>query len=85
MVAFSQTNNLGIGLSILEIKRLIIDGIGINEVQYRNFNFIGDTEQVLIRTGLGYNLTENNNNILLGAAFIYSEPYLANSDTKTSF
>ncbi|AKP69068.1 hypothetical protein CG08_0740 [Riemerella anatipestifer] len=54
-------------------------------MQYRNFNFIGDTEQVLIRTGLGYNLTENNNNILLGAAFIYSEPYLANSDTKTSF
>lgn len=32
-----------------------------HEVQYRNFNFIGDTEQLLLRTGIGYNLTENNN------------------------
>ena len=56
-----------------------------HEVQYRNFNFIGDTEQLLLRTGLGYNLTENNNNILVGYAFIYNEPYLANSDQKTNF
>ena len=55
-----------------------------HEVQYRNFNFIGDTEQLLLRTGLGYNLTENNNNIHLGYAFIYSEPYLINSDQKTN-
>ena len=41
-----------------------------NEVQYRNFNFIGDLQQLLLRTGIGYNLTENNNNILLGYGFI---------------
>ncbi len=35
-----------------------------NEVQYRNFNFAGDLEQLLLRTGLGYNLSENNNNVL---------------------
>src|SRR5664279_2673511 len=46
-----------------------------NEVQYRNYNFIGDLEQLVFRTGIGYNLTENNNNVLLGYAFIYSEPY----------
>jgi hypothetical protein len=56
-----------------------------HEVQYRNFNFIGDTEQLLLRTGLGYNLSENNNNIHLGYAFIYSEPYMANTEEKTSF
>ena len=33
-----------------------------HEVQYRNFNFIGDTEQIVLRTGIGYNLTEDNNN-----------------------
>jgi len=55
-----------------------------HEIQYRNFNFLGDTEQLLLRTGLGYNLTENNNNIHLGYGFIYSEPYLASSDQKTS-
>ena len=55
-----------------------------NEVQYRNFNFAGDLEQLLLRTGIGYNLTENNNNLLLGYAFIYAEPYIANTNEKRS-
>lgn len=44
-----------------------------NEIQYRNYNAIGDLEQLLIRGGIGYNLTENNNNLLLGYGFIQSE------------
>lgn len=56
-----------------------------HEVQYRNFNFISDTEQLLLRTGLGYNLTENNNNIQVGYAFIYSEPYISGTNEKTDF
>ncbi|MCJ7932473.1 MAG: DUF2490 domain-containing protein [Chryseobacterium sp.] len=47
-----------------------------NEVQYRNFDAIGDLEQLLIRTGIGYDLTENNNNVLLGYGFILSQPYV---------
>jgi hypothetical protein len=54
-----------------------------NEVQYRNYNFAGDLQQLLLRTGIGYNLTENNNNVLLGYAFIHSQRYLPNSDDKT--
>ena len=46
-----------------------------NEIQYRNFDGMGDLEQLLIRTGIGYDLTENNNNILLGYSFILSKPY----------
>ncbi len=46
-----------------------------HEVQYRNYNFIGDLEQLLLRTGIGYNLSENNHNILLGYGFIRSENY----------
>lgn len=53
-----------------------------NEVQYRNFNFIGDVNQLLFRTGLGYNLTENNNNLLLGYSFINTQKYLPNSTIK---
>jgi len=53
-----------------------------NEVQYRNFNFIGDLSQLLVRTGIGFNLTENNNNILLGYGFINSQKYLSNSNEK---
>ena len=56
-----------------------------HEVQYRNFNFIGDTEQLLLRTGIGYNLTENNNNIHLGYGFIYSELYIAGTENKANF
>ena len=54
-----------------------------NEVQYRNFNFIGDLEQLLLRTGIGYDLTENNNNLLLGYGYIHSEPYITGTDDKT--
>lgn len=47
-----------------------------NEVQYRNFNAAGDLEQLLLRTGIGYDLTENNNNVMLGYAFILSRPFV---------
>ena len=53
-----------------------------NEVQYRNYNAIGDMEQLLLRTGIGYNLSENNNNLLLGYGLILSRPYIANTDEK---
>jgi hypothetical protein len=56
-----------------------------HEAQLRNFNFMGDVDQLLLRTGIGYNLTENNNNIHLGYAFIYNEPYTGDGDEKTSF
>lgn len=52
-----------------------------NEIQYRNFDAVGDLEQLLIRTGVGYDLTENNNNVLLGYGFILSQPYV-NGDKK---
>ncbi|HAO46310.1 MAG TPA: DUF2490 domain-containing protein [Ferruginibacter sp.] len=54
-----------------------------NEVQYRNFNFAGDLQQLLFRTGIGYNLGENNNNLLLGYGFIHSQRYLAGTENKT--
>ncbi len=46
-----------------------------SEVQYRNYNVIGDIEQLLLRTGIGYNLSEDNNNLLLGYGFIQSHKY----------
>ena len=55
-----------------------------NEVQYRNYDFVGDLQQLLLRTGIGYNLTENNNNVLLGYAYITSKNYLPTSDKKAT-
>ncbi len=54
-----------------------------NEVQYRNFNKGGDLEQLLLRTGFGYNLTPGNNNVLLGYGFINAASY--NSLSQKSF
>ena len=53
-----------------------------NEVQYRNYNVVGDLQQLLLRTGIGYNLTENNNNILLGYGYIQSKNYVPNKIEK---
>ncbi|ASE64276.1 DUF2490 domain-containing protein [Chryseobacterium indologenes] len=53
-----------------------------NEIQYRNFDAVGDLEQLLIRTGIGYDLTENNNNVLLGYGFILSQPYVNGEKTE---
>jgi hypothetical protein len=36
----------------------------------------------LLRTGIGYDLSENNNNVLLGYVYVYSEPYVNGTDEK---
>lgn len=82
---FAQSSDFGNWLIYFGDKKINNKWNWHHEVQYRNFNFIGDTEQLLLRTGLGYNLSENNNNIHLGYAFIYSEPYIGNTEEKTSF
>ncbi|RIA10974.1 uncharacterized protein DUF2490 [Flavobacteriaceae bacterium MAR_2010_72] len=52
-----------------------------HEVQYRNYNTIGDLEQLLLRAGLGYNITENTN-LLVGYGYVLSENYIVDSDEK---
>lgn len=82
---FSQPSDLGNWLIYFGDKKVNDKWNWHHEVQYRNFNFLGDTEQLLLRTGIGYNLSENNNNVHFGYAFVYSEPYIANTDEKTHF
>ena len=79
---FAQDSNFGDWIIYFGNKK--IDNIWNwhHEVQYRNYNAIGDLEQLLLRTGIGYNLSENNNNLLLGYGFIRSENYIGASDEK---
>ncbi|TXB69512.1 DUF2490 domain-containing protein [Phaeodactylibacter luteus] len=44
------------------------------EIQYRNHNMIGDLEQLLIRSGIQYNLPDNSATFTLGYGYIGSEP-----------
>jgi Protein of unknown function (DUF2490) len=53
-----------------------------HDVQYRNYNALGDLEQLLFRTGIGYNLSENNNNILLGYVYTLSENFIKGTNEK---
>ncbi len=82
--AQAQDSNLGNWLIYIGNKKLNSKWNIHNEVQYRNYNVIGDLEQLLLRTGVGYNLTENNNNILLGYGYILSENYIGETDKKVS-
>ncbi|MEN8928272.1 MAG: DUF2490 domain-containing protein [Flavobacteriales bacterium] len=74
-LGYSQESNLGNWLMYIGNKKIGSKWNIHNEVQYRNYNGIGDLEQLLLRTGVGYNLSPNNNNILIGYGFIRSENY----------
>lgn len=52
-----------------------------HEIQYRNYNTIGDLEQLLIRTGLGYNIGSRSN-VLLGYGYINSENFTGNGNDQ---
>lgn len=82
ILATAQQSDLGNWLIYLGNKQINEKWNWHHEIQYRNYNAVGDLEQLLIRTGLGRNLTENNNNLLLGYAYILSQNYLPNEEDK---
>lgn len=82
ILAFCQESNLGNWLIYFGNKQINAKWNWHHEVQYRNYDAIGDLEQLLLRTGFGYNLSENNNNILLGYGYILSENYISGTDEK---
>lgn len=82
--AKGQDSNFGNWLIYIGNKKLNSKWNIHNEVQYRNYNAIGDLEQLLLRTGLGYTFNENKNNVLLGYGYILSENYIGNTDETVS-
>ncbi|MEM7103385.1 MAG: DUF2490 domain-containing protein [Bacteroidota bacterium] len=82
--SYGQDSDLGNWIIYIGSKKINSKLNWHHEVQYRNYNAIGDLEQLLLRTGLGINLSENNNNLLFGYGFILSENYLEDSDEKSS-
>ncbi|AUP79656.1 DUF2490 domain-containing protein [Flavivirga eckloniae] len=80
----SQDSNFGNWLIYIGNKKINQKWNIHNEVQYRNYDAIGDLEQLLLRTGLGYTFNESKNNVLLGYGYILSENYLGDTDDKVS-
>ena len=80
-LVFSQDSNFGNWMIYFGNKQFNSKWNLHHEIQYRNYNAIGDLEQLLLRTGLGYNLSASNN-ILLGYGYVLSENYLGNTDDK---
>ena len=81
-LGISQNSELGNWIIVFGNKQLNSKWNLHAEVQYRNYDAIGDLEQLLLRTGIGYNLTENNNNLLLGYGYIKSENYIGQTEDK---
>ncbi len=82
-VVKAQDSDFGNWLIYIGSKKLNEKWNVHNEIQYRNYNAIGDLEQLLLRTGVGYNVSENNN-VLLGYGYILSENYIGDTDDKVS-
>ena len=82
MAAFAQASDVGNWLMYFGNKNLKSRFNLHHEVQYRNYNAFGDLEQLLLRAGVGYNLADNNNNLLFGYGYILSENYLGATDRK---
>lgn len=80
----SQDSSFGNWLIYIGNKKLDQKWNIHNEIQYRNYDAIGDLEQLLLRTGLGYTFNESKNNVLLGYGYILSENYIGNTDDKVS-
>lgn len=80
----AQDSSFGNWLIYIGNKKINTKWNILNEIQYRNYNAIGDLEQLLMRTGLGYTFNEGKNNVLLGYGYISSENYVSGSDEKVS-
>jgi hypothetical protein len=74
-IAISQNSDFGNWMIFLGNKEFKEKFNWHSELQYRNYNAIGDLEQLLVRTGVGMNLTEKNNNVLQGYAYVRGENY----------
>ena len=82
-VSTAQDSDLGNWLVYIGSKQLNEKWNLHHEVQYRNYDAIGDLEQLLLRTGLGYTFN-NKSNLLLGYGYILSENYVGNSNDKVA-
>ncbi|MFT7298889.1 MAG: hypothetical protein ACI81S_001185 [Sphingobacteriales bacterium] len=84
LFASAQESDLGNWLIYIGNKKVDQKWDIHHEVQYRNYNTIGDLEQLLLRTGLGRTFNNGQNNFLVGYGYILSENYVPLINVKAS-
>lgn len=80
----AQQSSLGNWMIYIGNKKIDEQWNWHHEVQYRNYNAVGDLEQLLLRTGLGYTPKNSELNFLLGYGYILSENYVGQGNVKES-
>jgi len=78
-LGIAQDSNLGNWMLLFGNKQLSEKVNWHHELQYRNYNVAGDLEQLLLRTGVGINISDKAN-LLQGYGFIRSENYINDTD-----
>ena len=71
-IAVSQKSDLGIWSAYFGNQQIKNKWLLQSDFQYRLNQFADQKSQLLLRAGIGYNLTGNNHNILMGLAFVDS-------------
>ena len=71
----AQTNETGSWLVYLGNQKINNKWNIQSDFQYRNHQVLSQRNQYLLRAGVGYNLKEQNHNLLLGFAYISTDSY----------
>lgn len=68
----------------VNINQKINDKLSLSsDLQYRTFEDLDQLNQLLLRGGIGYNLSENNNTILAGYAFVLTRVPIGENEYTT--
>lgn len=71
----AQTNEVGSWLVYLGNQKIDNKWNIQSDLQYRNHQILNQRNQFLLRAGIGYNLSNQNHNLLLGFAYIATDSY----------
>lgn len=78
----SQSTDMGNWLIYIGNQKISPRWMLWNEVQHRNYNALGDLEQLLIRAGAGYDIAEGKGNLLCGYGYIHARPYVGSENER---
>lgn len=81
--AIGQTNEVGSWLVYFGNQKIDNKWNIQSDFQYRNYQIFDQRNQMLIRAGVGYNLKDQNHNLLIGFAYVASDTY-DNTNVYTS-